>query len=97
MLVVELKGDELRVAVLQPVTLGRALESGAVKLPFVRGTDQLILNGTTAQLRAARAPYLARKNVLSEPTLLRREAAPADGVATVSPSAGGCGARSPAR
>ena len=97
MLVIELKGDELRVAALQPDSLGKALESGAVKLPFVRPKDQLILNGSTAQLRAALAPYLERHGVLGEPALFRREAAPAAGVVTVSPSAGGCVAKSPAR
>jgi hypothetical protein len=96
MLVVELKGDELRVAALQPDTLGRALENGDVKLPFVRAKDQLILNGSTAQMRAALAPYLARAGALSEPTLFRREAAPSNGGVTVTPNAAGCGARSPA-
>jgi len=97
MLVVDLKGDELRVAVLEPDTLGHALQSGALKTPFVRGKDQLILNGTTAQMRATLAPYLARKGVLTDPTLFRRETARSGTADNVNSSAGGCGAKSSAR
>lgn len=78
MLVIELRGDELRVAALQPDSLGKALESGDVKLPFVRPKDQLILNGSTAQVRAALVPFLARPGVLTDPLLFRRESAPAE-------------------
>lgn len=97
LLVLDVGSDELRVAALQPDTLGKALQRGIVKLPYVQAKDQLILNGATAELRAALAPYLTRPGALTDPTTFHREKAPASTNASATPNAGGCGARSPAR
>lgn len=95
MLVLDLHGDELRVAALQPDSLGGSLKSGVVKLPFVEAKDLLVLTGSTEELRSALAPYLTRKHALGDATTFQREKTP--GLRAASPSAGGCGARSPAR
>ncbi|MGA2263860.1 MAG: DUF4185 domain-containing protein [Acidobacteriota bacterium] len=64
--------DEIHVAALEPDSLLAALGAGQVKLAHGRSGDQLILHGTTEQLRSALGPYLARSGALAKPDVWRR-------------------------
>ena len=64
--------DEIRVAALEPDSLLAALDAGEVHLAHGRSEDQLILHGTTEDLRSALGAYVARSGALSEPDVWRR-------------------------
>ncbi len=66
LLTLEFGSDELRVAPLESDPLLAALRSGQVPLDHERSGEQLILHGTTDQLRAALARYLERPGALSK-------------------------------
>lgn len=69
---VDLRGDELHVRALESDTLRAALRRGKVRLTYSATRDQVVLKGSTAELRAALAPYLSRAGVLGETTVFRR-------------------------
>jgi hypothetical protein len=64
--------DEIRVAMLEPDSLLAALDAGEVPLAHGRSEDQLILHGTTEDLRSALRAYVARSGALGEPDVWRR-------------------------
>lgn len=72
MFVVNIGSEEVRVAALEPDALRATLGSGGLPLAFRRSDDQLVLDGTTEQLRAAIGSYLAKRGALSEPDVWRR-------------------------
>jgi hypothetical protein len=49
--------DEIRVAALEPDSLLAALRAGEVRLAHGGSGDQIVLHGTTEQLRSALGPY----------------------------------------
>jgi hypothetical protein len=75
--------DEIRVATLDPDSLLAALRDGRVRLAHRTSEDQLILHGTTEELREALGPYLAHSGASGETDVWRRapDAAPAGPVA----------------
>lgn len=70
LLALDVGPDEIRVAILEPDSLSVALRAGQIRL--ARSEDQLILLGTTEELRSALGPYLARSGALAEPDVWRR-------------------------
>jgi hypothetical protein len=68
--------DEVRTAFLDPDSLLGALRSRRVRLVHERSQQRLILHGSTDQLRAALAAYLAHPGVLSAPVAWRHAATP---------------------
>jgi hypothetical protein len=72
LLTLDVGPEEIHVASLGPDSLLAALHSGQVRLVHERSKEQLILQGTTNQLRAALAGYLGRPGVLSAADRWRR-------------------------
>lgn len=72
LMAIDVNGDDVRLAPLNADSMSKALRSGAVKLPFEEKKDQLVLRGTTRELRAALTPYLARASALDRPATYRR-------------------------
>lgn len=70
--VLEVEADELRVAQLVPDSLLAALQAGEVRLTHTRVGDSVVLHGTTQQLRAELAGYLARPGAIGGPGVWRR-------------------------
>lgn len=75
--------DEIRAATLEPDSLFAALRAGRLRLAHDRSENQLILHGTTEDLRAALGPYLGHPGALGKADVWRRstEAEPAGPVA----------------
>lgn len=63
---------EIRVAALEPDSLLAALRAGQVRLAYRHSEDQLVLHGTTEELRSALGPYFARSGALAEADQWRR-------------------------
>lgn len=63
---VDIGPDEIRVATLEPDSLAAALSAGMVTLVTSDPDDQMILHGTTEDLRAALGPYLGRLGAFAE-------------------------------
>jgi hypothetical protein len=68
----DLGADEIHTATLEPDSLTPRLHSGEVPLSYVLDHGRVILNGTTAQLRASLGPYMQRPGALVEPGTWRR-------------------------
>jgi Domain of unknown function (DUF4185) len=80
LLSLDVGSDEIRMAALEPDSLFAALRAGEIHLVHQRSGDQLILHGTTEELRFALGSYLAEPGALGEPEVWRRvrEAGPND-------------------
>jgi hypothetical protein len=68
----DIGSDLVQIAPLEGDSLLEALRSGRVRLVHRESRDRLILQGTTAQLRAALTPYLERPGAFDEPETWRR-------------------------
>jgi hypothetical protein len=66
--------NDISAAIIEPDSLHAALRSGQFKLPYTHSKDQLILHGTTEELRGALGPYLAGTTALTKPAAWRRVA-----------------------
>lgn len=64
--------NELRVNYLEPEPLAAALRAGQLQWPHPRTGDQLVLRGTTEELRSTLVAYLARAGALADPAVWRR-------------------------
>ena len=69
---VDVGADELRIALLEPDSLRKALESGRIRLPWSLERNRIVLRGTTAELRAALAPWIAQPGALDGGSTFRR-------------------------
>lgn len=69
----EIESDEIRVASLERDSVLAALETDRLRLPYTRLDEQLVLLGTTDELRAAFATYLTQTGALSEKTIWKRD------------------------
>jgi hypothetical protein len=72
LLFLDFSPDEIRVAALEPDSLLAAFHAGQVRLAHRRSEDQLILHGTTEELRSALDPYFTRSGALAEMGFWRR-------------------------
>ena len=72
LLAIEIDQDEIVVTALEPDPLLGSIRAGDVKAPYRQNDSQLILTGTTEELRSALGPYLSRSGALSEPSVWRR-------------------------
>ncbi len=72
LLVVNIGSEEVQVAALEPDALPPELGSDPLPLEYRRSDDQLVLYGTTEQLRAIIGPHLTKPGALSEPEVWRR-------------------------
>ena len=72
LLAIEIDRDEISVMALEPDPLLGSIRAGDVKAPYRQNEGQLILTGTTEELRSALGPYLSRSGALSEPSVWRR-------------------------
>ena len=72
LLVLEFGDDEIRVSGLDRDVFVEALGAGQVQLGHESNEDQLVLYGTTEELRAALGPYLSRPDALDDPSVWRR-------------------------
>ena len=70
---IEIDQDEITVAAFEPDPLLASIRAGDVKVPYRQHENQLILTGTTEELRSTLGSYLSRSEVLSEPSVWRRE------------------------
>ena len=62
--VLDVKPDEVAMAVLDPDSLLAALRSGQIRLPYRQSKNEFTLTGTTEELRSALGPYLERPGAL---------------------------------
>ncbi|MDE3126693.1 MAG: hypothetical protein KGL38_01740 [Gemmatimonadota bacterium] len=69
---VEIGAGEVRLTTLDADSLGAAIDAGRVRLAATRTRGQVVLRGTTVELRGALAPYLSRPGTLSNEGLWRR-------------------------
>lgn len=69
---VTMGSDEIALAPIDPDSLLADLRAGAVPLTFSVHGDQLVLHGTTAELRPALASWIARRPVPGDATVWRR-------------------------
>ena len=69
---VDVGKDELRIALLGSDSLRKALQGGRVRMPWSEERNRLVLRGTTAELRAALTPWVARPAVFDKPATFRR-------------------------
>ena len=72
LVLIDVAADSVGIASIESDSLGAALRSGSVRLTTTRVGDRLVLHGTTAELRAALAPYVARAGTVEQPTIFRR-------------------------
>ncbi len=72
LLALDIGSDEVRAAALEPDSLLARLRTEQLRLAHRRHGDQLILHGTTHELRAALVSHLTYPGALTEPTLWRR-------------------------
>lgn len=69
---VSISTNEISIAMLEPDSLLAGLRTEQPRLGYRRSEDQLVLYGTTEELRAALGPYLAKPGALMEPDVWRR-------------------------
>lgn len=69
---VEVGADEIRLATLDADSLGAAIDAGRLGLAATRTNNQLVLRGSTEEIRRALAGYLSRPGVLSSEATWRR-------------------------
>lgn len=70
--VLDIGDTQIGVTALEPDPLLASIRSGDVRAPYRQSKDQLILTGTTQELRSALGPYLAAPDALSGPSIWRR-------------------------
>ena len=75
-LILDIGSDEVGAAALEPDVLLARLRTEQPRLAHRRDGDQLILHGTTPELRAALGSHLAYPGALTDPTLWRRTRGP---------------------
>ena len=68
----DVNGDEMHIALLEADSLRKALEAGRLQLPWSIERQRLVLRGTTAELRAALAPWVARPGAWDNRSTFRR-------------------------
>lgn len=68
----DVETETIHTAAIEPDSLLAALQAGRVRLAYAASGDQLILHGTTAELRAALGPFVARPGALAKPNVWRR-------------------------
>jgi len=83
---IDFTGDSARIATLQPDSLRAALAQRTVRLSHRIGDDQLILTGTTDELRRELTRYLDRAGSLDAPGTWLRIAGPAAGTPPPGPA-----------
>ena len=76
LLILDIGSDEVGAAALEPDVLLARLRTEQPRLAHRRDGDQLILHGTTPELRAALGSHLAYPGALTDPTLWRRTRGP---------------------
>ena len=69
---VEVGADEVRLTALDADSLGAAIDAGRVQLAATRTNNQLVLRGSTDEIRHALAGYLSRTGVLGSEGRWRR-------------------------
>ena len=69
---VDVSGDSLRIALLEADSLRKALEAGSTRLPWTIERNRVVLRGTTAELRAALGPWVARPGAFDKGSTFRR-------------------------
>ena len=69
---IDVSTNEISIAMLEPDSLLAGLRTEQPRLGYRRSEDQLVLYGTTEELRAALGPYLAKPGALMEPDVWRR-------------------------
>jgi hypothetical protein len=74
LLALDVGQNEVRMATIEPDSLLASLRDGRLRLVHSRSNDQLLLHGTTEEIRAALGPYLVRAATLTAPTVWRRVA-----------------------
>lgn len=86
LLVLGIDSDEVRVATLEPDSLLADIRTGQIRLAHRLSEDQLILHGTTDQLREVFRSYLVNSGALTDPVVWRRppETGPIGPTASVS-------------
>ena len=72
LVVVEIEPDEIQMAPLEPDLLLEGLRTEQPRLAYGQSEDQLVLYGTTEELRAALGPYLTLPGALDESSIWRR-------------------------
>lgn len=75
---VEIGADEVRLTTLDADSLGAAIDAGRVRLAATRTNSQVVLRGSTEELRRALAHYLSRPGALGNEGRWRRVAPPPD-------------------
>ena len=80
LVVLDVGADETGVSLLEPNPLMAAIGAASLRLTYGRLGDQVVLHGSTAELRAALGPYLARPGALAAPATFRRVRTAADPV-----------------
>ena len=69
---IDIATDTVRMAGIVGDSLVAALRTGRLRLAHARIGDRLVLQGTTAELRAALGPLLARPGMVEPPSAFRR-------------------------
>lgn len=72
LLAVDIGQDEISVSAFEPDPLLASIRAGNVPAPHRLNENQLILTGTTDELRSALGPYLSHPGALSKPAVWRR-------------------------
>ena len=69
---IDVSGEEVRVALLEPDSLRRAIAGGGLRLRHLSAGDRVILSGTSQELRTALGTYIRRSGALGNPGVFRR-------------------------
>lgn len=72
LLTVDIGSNEIRFAAIDPDPLLESLRDGRIGLSYQSADEQLILQGSTEQLRAALGDYIERDGALTDPDAWRR-------------------------
>ena len=72
LLAIEIDQDEISVTAFEPDSLLASIRSGDLKAPYRQNEGQLILTGTTEELRSTLGPHLSRPGALSDASVWRR-------------------------
>lgn len=72
LVLLDIKEDEIGAAIIEPDPLLERIRSGDVQLAHSDSNDQMVLTGTTEELRSALGPYLEGPDSLSEAMVWRR-------------------------
>ena len=72
LLAIEIDQEEISVTAFEPDSLLASIRSGDLKAPYRQNEGQLILTGSTEELRSALGPYLSASGAQSEPSVWHR-------------------------